>query len=354
MVNESYEKTKQHLTFSKKQVEKAGRVIRKNEGDYEHAVEVIQNYRAAHLYPLQIIKNLVWKHVRKLGLLETATVVRRLKRLPTIIDKLQRKSLDGKSDNAISLKRMHDIGGCRVIIDTLDDLERLSKSLDSSRTVHEVKVYDYIQQPKTTGYRGIHRVYKSYANVEKHEWKGFQIEVQLRTRLQHLWATTVEIVDIIEKETLKTNPQAASPSWKRLFVIMGEFLAVKDGSWEISEQQKQEYKAELTKLNSLLSAYHKLDAFNSAFKMDEIKDKSKGSGYTLLVYDNEAQTGNAFLYSANKKEAALKRYAELEQDNNVNVLLVAGSDLKSIEKAYPNYINDTSEFLAEFSRILLS
>jgi hypothetical protein len=38
----------------------------------------------------------VWKHVKKLKLLETATVVRRLKRLPTIIDKLQRKSLDGK------------------------------------------------------------------------------------------------------------------------------------------------------------------------------------------------------------------------------------------------------------------
>ena len=84
MVNESYAKTKQHLTFSKKQVEKAGRVIRKNDGEFEYAINVIQNYRAAHLYPLQIIKNLVWKHVKKLGLLETATVVRRLKRLPTI------------------------------------------------------------------------------------------------------------------------------------------------------------------------------------------------------------------------------------------------------------------------------
>ena len=64
----------------------------------------------------------MWKHVRKLNLLETATVVRRLKRLPTIIDKLQRKSLDGKTDNAISLKRMHDIGGCRVILDSMNDL----------------------------------------------------------------------------------------------------------------------------------------------------------------------------------------------------------------------------------------
>ncbi|MBL4822721.1 MAG: hypothetical protein JKX90_04260 [Colwellia sp.] len=47
-VNESYEKSKQLLAFSKKQVEKAGRMIRKNEGDFEHAITVVQNFRAAH------------------------------------------------------------------------------------------------------------------------------------------------------------------------------------------------------------------------------------------------------------------------------------------------------------------
>ncbi len=56
MVNESYEKSKQPLAFSKNQVEKAGRLIRKNEGDFEHAIEVVQNFRAAHLYPLQIMQ----------------------------------------------------------------------------------------------------------------------------------------------------------------------------------------------------------------------------------------------------------------------------------------------------------
>lgn len=354
MVNESYEKSKQPLAFSKNQVEKAGRMIRKKEGDLEHAIEVVQSFRAAHLYPLQIIKNLVWKHVKKLNLLETATVVRRLKRLPTIIDKLQRKSLDGKSDNAISLKRMHDIGGCRVILDSLDDLKRLSESLDLSRTVHGSKIYDYINNPKPSGYRGIHRVYKSYEKSEKHEWKGFQIEVQLRTRLQHLWATTVEIVDIIEKESLKTNPQAASENWKRFFEIMGEFLAVKDGSWEISQETATSYKKELVLLNTELSIFNKLDAFNSAFQLDEIKQRTKDTGYTLLIYNTKEQKGKASFYSQNQKERVLERYAEQEKNVDNNVLLVAGSDLKSIEKAYPNYISDTSEFLAEYGRVILS
>jgi len=354
MVNESYEKSKPLLTFSKNEVERAGRAIRKQTGDFEHSVSMIQNFRAAHLYPLQIIKNLIWKHVKKLDLLETATIVRRLKRLPTILDKLQRKSLDGKTENAISLKRMHDIGGCRIIVETLTDLNALNNSLNASRTVHSVKIYDYINTPKPSGYRGIHRVYKSYNNSEKHAWKGFQIEVQLRTRLQHLWATTVEIVDIIEKETLKTNPSIANTHWQRVFVIIGEFLAVKDGSWIMPEQKKEEYIQELTVLNKKLSIFHKLDTFNSAFKKDEIKTRSKNTAYTLLVYNTKEKKGSAFLYSTSKKDIALLHYAEQERDSDNNVLLVAGSDLKSIEKAYPNYLSDASEFLSEYSRIILS
>ncbi|MCQ8879666.1 RelA/SpoT domain-containing protein [Pseudoalteromonas shioyasakiensis] len=354
MVNEQYQKSKQQLAFSRKQVEKAGRIFRKKEGDFEFATEVIQNYRAAHLYPLTIIKNLVWKHVKKLHLLESATIVRRLKRLPTIIDKLQRETLDGNSDNAINLKRMHDIGGCRVILDSLDHLNELNNSLDSSRTVHSVKSYDYIKHPKATGYRGIHRVYKSYNNLESHDYKGFQIEVQLRTRLQHLWATTVEIVDIIEKETLKTNPKMADTDWKRLFFIMGEFLAVKDGAHQLTQQQTLVYTDELAALNKKLAAFHKLDAFNRAFQLDEIKNKSKNTGFALLVHNTETQEGRVFLYAPNKKQQALTHYAEHEKQTQNNVLLVAGSDLKSIEKAYPNYLNDTSEFLSEFSRILLA
>ena len=248
---------------------------------------------------------------------------------------------------------MHDIGGCRVILDNLDHLYRLNKSLDSSRTVHGVKSYDYINKPKSTGYRGIHRVYKSYNNLESHDYKGFQIEVQLRTKLQHLWATTVEIVDIIEKETLKTNPQAADTDWKRLFFIMGEFLAVKDGPNSLSKEESQNYIEELASLNKKLAAFQKLDAFNRAFQVDEIKNKSKDTGFALLVHNTETQMGRVFLYAANKKQEALTHYAEQEKQTHNNVLLVAGNDLKSIEKAYPNYLNDTSEFLSEFSRILL-
>lgn len=353
MVNEQYQKSKQVLQFSRKQVEKAGRAIRKNEGDLEQAKLVIQNFRAAHLYPLTIIKNLVWKHIRKTQLLDRAIIARRLKRLPTILNKLCRPTLDAQTENAISLKRMHDIGGCRVIVDDMQQLECLRASLQTSRSQHSMKVYDYIAHPKFTGYRGIHLVFKSFNNVESHQWKGFSVEVQLRTRLQHLWATTVEIVDIIEQENLKTDLLSANEQWRRLFFIMSEFLAMQDGAMELSIQEQADYRQELIDLNTSLAAYHKLDAFSRTLEVPVYKEIAEESGFTLLILDEVEQTVHCEFYSRAAEEQALRDYSQVERDNAKNAVLIAGRDLKSIEKAYPNYLSGSSAFLKEFSRIVL-
>lgn len=353
MVNDKYEKTKQPLIHSGKAVERAGECIRKNNGDYDEAVKVIQGFRAAHIYPLTIIKNLVWKEVRRLKLDDKATIVRRLKRLPTIIDKLQRKTLDGVTANTMKLTQMHDIGGCRVIVDSMKELHLLNDSLSAKTSTHEFQVYDYISSPKPTGYRGIHRVYKSFSKIHQHDFKGRKIEVQIRTKLQHLWATTVEVIDLIENETLKTRPDGANADWKRALVIMSKFFAVEEGVGKMTVENKSRYKKELRDLNDKLSIFSKLSGFQRALKVDYINKNINASAYTLLVVD-EAGKGKGISFSKNRESIALAKYAEYEKDKTLNVLLIAGSDIKSIEKAYPNYISDTSEFLHRFSSIVLS
>lgn len=59
MANKQYLKGKKVLPHTRNQVKKAGEAIRKNEGDIAAATEIIRDYRASHLYPLTIIKNLV-------------------------------------------------------------------------------------------------------------------------------------------------------------------------------------------------------------------------------------------------------------------------------------------------------
>lgn len=76
---------------------------------------MIQNFRELHLYPLMLMKNHLARAAAKID--KKTIVARRLKRLSTIIDKLERPTLDnGKTSNAIRVTRMQDIGGCRAIV----------------------------------------------------------------------------------------------------------------------------------------------------------------------------------------------------------------------------------------------
>ena len=71
--------------------------------------------------------------------------------------------------------------------------------------VHEP--VDYINHPREdTGYRGIHLIYRYRSDRKKRAWNGRKIEVQLRTKLQHAWATAVETIGAFKNMALKSNP----------------------------------------------------------------------------------------------------------------------------------------------------
>lgn len=91
------------------------------------------------------------------------------------------------------------------------------------------KCYDYIQSPKPDGYRGIHIVgrYRS-EDEERAIWNGQRIESQLRSRLQHAFATAVETVTTFTSKPLKFG--GGPPEWKRFFSLMGTAIAMREGT----------------------------------------------------------------------------------------------------------------------------
>jgi len=101
-------------------------------------------------------------------------VSQRLKRVPTILDKLAREP-------TMKLPGMQDIGGCGAILASIHEVRRVQKRLSKNRP--PLKVYDYIAEPRSSGYRSVHVIVK---------YDGRKIEVQLRTRVMHEWAVTVE------------------------------------------------------------------------------------------------------------------------------------------------------------------
>ena len=141
------------------------------------AREVIEAYRSAHAVPL---------HAAYMGLRSCLItegldldVSRRLKRLPTIEDKLRRLPL-------MDLSSMQDIGGCRAVLNTHEEVQQvLARFVANSlkRNKRPDKIKDYVARPQDTGYRAVH-IYTRY--------HGRRIEVQLRTREQDSWAKIVE------------------------------------------------------------------------------------------------------------------------------------------------------------------
>ena len=104
-----------------------------------------------------------------LGLAPTG---RPAKSTPSIIDKLRRES--------IRLTQMQDIAGCRVVIGDSLEQDRVVSAME--RVFSEVNLVDRRTTP-SHGYRAKHAIVT---------WKGRQVEVQIRTALQHSWAELSE------------------------------------------------------------------------------------------------------------------------------------------------------------------
>ena len=128
-------------------------------------------------------------------------ISQRLKRIPSILSKLTRES-------GMNLARMQDIGGCRAIFSSITEVYSCMNAMRMSTMQHNPprKLNDYIENPKLSGYRGIHMIYEFTSDSSQYsQYTGMLIEIQLRTKLQHYWATAVETVGIFTRQSLKSS-----------------------------------------------------------------------------------------------------------------------------------------------------
>lgn len=151
-------------------------------------------------------------------------VAQRLKRYITIIGKL-------RDDPRLKLTTMQDIGGVRAILRSKRDVYKLRKEYINSPHFYQMievnACKDYIQNPKASGYRGIHIIFK-YKNKLNSSYDGLRIEMQIRTKLQHIWATAVEVMGTFRGEKLKSGK--GDEQWQRLFSLVSSYFAYKKKS----------------------------------------------------------------------------------------------------------------------------
>lgn len=332
--------------YSRNQLNKAGNklITSKSEIEIENALDMINRWRANHLHPLRVLKNNALK-LLELNSIIPVLVSQRLKRLQSITYKLDLYE-------SMGLGGMQDIGGYRIVVKDVKDLKRLKNLLEANLSKHRMeRTVNYVVNPKESGYRSIHFVYKYYSSSEK--YSGLKLELQIRTKLQHNWATAVETAGLLTNTSLKSSQ--GSDEWLEFFKIVSSLFAIKESLPKLIEHQEIETKDLMIKYFQIckrLNVIENLRALRVSTK--HIESGQLNGDYYILRINVKNKNVRIGAYNKNQFEKAAKDYAEFEKESVEGenaVVLVSATSIKALKKAYPSYFLDTSEFIQTLDKM---
>ena len=343
--------------FSRSKTDLAGDTLSNElntEEEKNNALRILSNWRAAHSYPMHVFKTRLKNVSEKID--KTSLSAQRLKRVPSIIKKLNR-SYDGNKPT-MKLTQMQDIAGCRVIMPNVKLANKLYKEYYIKGDLKHKKVNEknYILHPKKDGYRSIHLIYKYSSDKGKKEYNGLLIEVQIRSKLQHLWATAVETVDFFTRQAIKSNE--GQKDWITFFKLVSSAFAQFENCPRVPEtpENNEELYSLIRQKEKELQVRTKMNHWtNTIRQFEQIKDKTK-SQFFLLELDTIQEKLTISSYSKRNEQKAISDYAKAEKriygKKEYDVVLVGADTTKDLKKAYPNYFLDTREFLKYLDKIL--
>lgn len=312
------------------------------------AFSIANNWRDSHAYPMRSIRYTVLHQMRSAGIEGISSA--RLKRMQAIRRKLRRVKLH--------LNQLQDLGGCRVILNKISDVKRLVEFLrGGSSHRHAIRTEDdYITRPKADGYRSHHLIF-NYVGIGQAEiFNGRRIELQVRTRLQHAWATGVEAVGLFRGEDLKSHQGNAD--WLRLFRLLSAEFAEAEGAVVDPDCADRDLRiSEILDLERNLQAIETLQNIRLAVRGTDRPVIVQGFriAHYLIRYDHVKKIVSVDPYFGPKLAAesydnaeALDRQAQGERET---VVLVEVDKIENLKKAYPNYFGDVAYLLGQLRAI---
>lgn len=315
---------------SRSRVNKAGCRLRENTPTAED-VQIIDEWRAAHKAVLNTFQAILRNRTKG----KEITVSQRHKRKNTILGKLNRFP-------SMELSRMDDIAGCRLIFNDIESLNKFRSELHRSRFKHELRneksKYNYIHTPKDTGYRGIHDIYVYKVNSKNGAYhNGLYVEIQYRTKIQHSWATAVEIIGFLTESQPKF--QKGDKRYTELMSYASEILA------RAHEQSKGPHpdisSGDLVVKFSTLEADLRLMDTLVGIKIANTFNSQRQN--IILVFDNENQLQ---IKSYADTNSALKDLFRIERENpSYDAVLVKAEKNEDIRLAFKNYFLDAYDFV---------
>lgn len=328
--------------YSKSEINEAGVALASKsmpQNIRDHTLSVLNNWRAAHAYPLYVFG----KNLRQLN--PDAIVVQRLKRLESITGKIRRFP-------DMRLYSMQDLGGCRVIVDSVEQVYEAVNRLKGFSMGCELKREDdYIRGPKDSGYRSYHMVYKFSSDENGFSNENMLIEVQFRTKLQHMWATAVEAMGVLAKSDLKSGQGEAGIL--KFFALMSSIIAIHEKT-PVCPGTSDDLAALLQEVKQLDRQYKITDKLGKLDLAVEYSNPNYAEvdRYYLLAFDCDGGQIYVRQFRPEQFRIANEVYNQLENETDMNVVLVSAKSFDEMQKAYPNYSTDVSDFVQTARNII--
>lgn len=210
-----------------------------------------------------------------------------------------------------------------------------------------VHMIDYIHNPKPSGYRSLHLVYKYHSEKKDAYNQNMLVEIQFRSRLQHVWATALETMGLFTKQALKAGQGAGYV--KRFFVLVSSLFAMRENCPIIPGTFKDENEL-VSEIEQINDQYHLLEIL-SAIRValdHENGVKLDKKGYYVLILNYITRKLRIRYFSPSQIDEANTLYTQIESnhaEDEIDAVLVRAASFSELKAAYPNYFADIGEFL---------
>lgn len=328
---------------SKTKLDRAGRILasRLDSDEYERLEleDLLDEYRKAHLTPLSEMTLELQEWLAQYG--SRYYIAQRLKRKPQILRKLRRFS--------VRLTQLQDIGGCRIILSTNPDIDKLllflKECVDKQSDMSIERVTDYrVRGRDDSGYRALHLILSR---------SGYKLELQVRSRIQHYWAESIERTSVIYGFYLKElegNP-----------IVVQYFKSLSDLFYDIEANRLPSTALKLEIANARDAAEEIIKGADTRKVFDSYvnegiirtlveKEKhlgGRGLKNWIIVFDWNQGSFVSWDVVARDPDEAIRKYVEQERafppESGFEVVLVGSSEVATIRETHSHYFGINSQ-----------
>jgi putative GTP pyrophosphokinase len=187
-------------------------------------------------------------------------------------------------------------------------------------------------------------------------YNGLLLELQIRTKLQHSWATAVEVMGTFTGEALKSSQ--GSKDWLDFFALTSSAFAFLENRPRVprfADLQKSETFEAVRKGEKALDVRRKMTALPVVVEniITTRSHRPQTSHYHLIVLDSDKKQVMIQSFGRDYLNDAAAAYAAYEEraakGEKIEPVLVSATKLK---RAYPNFFLNAQEFIKNLNRVI--